>query len=437
MLLCAILIVVIDWIVLRGRGFAPSGLTAGAGAAALAGVLSLRSRRWREFLARPELCERFDFASVFVLFLALYSVTRSTGPTPYNEHVRLAYALLHGHVWVDAPPWIESVAWHGRRYLVHPPLAAVVLMPLVALTGMATDQVAVSVVIGALDVALAWRLLGRFDLAASARLWLTLFFGVGTILWYEATEGTSWTLPLVLSVAPTLCALDELFGEARPWLVGVMAGLAALARYDLAAVWPVYALALLNRGRRWRELGWMLPGLGFAAVAYAAYSEARFGTALDPGIWLWYQADSFGRRSHPGLPSPFALHNLPSNLYTLLFMSPAFDGVFPYIHPRGTGQALILTSPAFLLALRPALSRPMTLLMWLAAALSMGGVLLYYANGFQQFGTRFYVQAFPFLLVLMALGNRRRADQLTRLLIAASMVLVAYGVWHIRLFGFA
>ena len=33
--------------------------------------------------------------------------------------------------------------------------------------------------------------------------------------------------------------------------------------------------------------------------------------------------------------------------------------------------------------------------------------LLCYANGFEQFGTRHYLQVFPFLLVLMAMSMRR------------------------------
>ena len=92
-------------------------------------------------------------------------------------------------------------------------------MPFVAIWGLATDQQAVSIVIGTLDVALAWRLVGLLGLGTSARLWLTFFFGLGTIIWYEAQLGAVWGFCLVLSVAPTLCALNEVFGEARPWIV--------------------------------------------------------------------------------------------------------------------------------------------------------------------------------------------------------------------------
>ena len=77
--------------------------------------------------------------------------------------------------------------------------------------------------------------MGRIGLGVSAKIWLTLFFGVGTTFWYEATLGSSWDFALLASVPFTLAALGEVFGEARPWAVGVLAALAALARYDM--VW--------------------------------------------------------------------------------------------------------------------------------------------------------------------------------------------------------
>ena len=68
----------------------------------------------------------------------------------------------------------------------------------------------------------------------------------------------------------------------------------------------------------------------------------------------------------------------------------------------------------------------------------MGAVLLWYGNGFTQFGMRFYVQVFPFLLALMALGAEESGiDQMGKILIVMSIILVAYGTWHIRTLGFA
>jgi len=37
----------------------------------------------------------------------------------------LAWALLHGRTWVDAPSYMEHVVVGGRSYILHPPLSAI------------------------------------------------------------------------------------------------------------------------------------------------------------------------------------------------------------------------------------------------------------------------------------------------------------------------
>ena len=163
--------------------------------------------------------------AVGILFLAFYAATISP-PTQYNEHARLAWALLHGHTWVDVPSYMEHVVVGGRSYILHPPLSAILMLPAAAIWGAAANQTAVSVVLGAVSIALWWRLMGRLGLGIPAKIWLSAFMGVGTTLWYEATLGSSWDFALLASVPFTLAALGEVFGEARPWAVGVLAALA-------------------------------------------------------------------------------------------------------------------------------------------------------------------------------------------------------------------
>ncbi len=423
-----------------------------------------RRRRGRTRLMLGVSAQTWTFAGILLLFLEFYTMTLG-GATPFYEPAAQAAAFLHGHSWVDVPGYMEQVGpicnvnlpiarrlpecsftrYGNHTFLVHPPLAAIVMMPVVALHGGVVDgadryQPEVCAVLGAIAVALAWRLLVIMGMSASACLWLTAFFGVGTTIWYEATLGSSWDFVLVVSLIPTLLALAELFGKARPWLVAVFAGLAALGRNDLVLAWPAYALLLMVRGRRMRDLFAMLPGFAMAGAVYGIFNYTRYGTFFDQSLWLWYRCcDGGGFRSNPAIPGPFSPHFLPTNLYTVLFLGWGFNATaFPWIRPQGAGQALVLTSPAFILALRPSLKRAAPVLIWLAAILTMGASLTVYASGFVQFGPRYYVQIFPFLLVLVALGvgAGKRVDQLTKILILASMFIVVFGVWQIRTIGF-
>jgi hypothetical protein len=371
--------------------------------------------------------ENWGVLAVFVAFLALYSSTMYA-PTPFNAHVIQAYSFLHGHTWIDLPPCcIEHAPFNGKFYQLHPPLPSMLLVPFVAIWGNATNQNAASVTIAAVSVALAWLMLGRMKFTLNARVWLTIFFGAGTIIWHEATDGGSWEVTMVVAVAFTMVALAEYFGDARPTIIGFGAGLAALARYDLALVWPIWMLLTYLKRPSLRELRWLAPGFALAAVIYVVFNEVRYGSIFDRSIFLFA----------PDNPHKFSVTYLPFNLFTLLFMSPAFNQNFPYLHPGGSGQALILTSPAFVLAFRPSFRSLVPSALLVAAVISIIPSLFYFTNGFVQFGTHHYVHAFPFLFALVALGlPGGKMDQLTRVLIAYSVLLIAYGVLHIMVVGY-
>lgn len=431
--LLALLIVVAGAAVLLWFGRQPTLLVWSAGTIALYGVvLSGMSRRG----AQPETtrwaflslsAEGWCALSVFSAFLAFYAVTSGL-ESPYNEPVRQAVAFLHGHTYIDAPvhSYIEYAEVGAYKYALHPPMAAILLMPLAAIWGMQTPQTAFCVVVGALDAALVWCLLGRLKLNLNAMVWLTLFFCVGTDFWFDVISGNTWSLPMVISVFFTVAALAELFGEARPFWLGVLAALACLTRYDLALAAPVYPVVAWLRGRRIKELLWMAPGFVAVGLLFVGLNEARFHSLFDLGVSI---------EAPKGSPA-FSLRYLPANLYTIFFIAPGGDGRFPYIHPTFMGQAIPLTSPAFALAFRSSFRRIETHLLWIAAVAGSIPSLLCYATGYAQFGTRHYIQVFPFLLVLMALGTSRRADQLTKVLIAISIFLISFGVWHIKMWGY-
>jgi hypothetical protein len=416
-------IVLSDTLYLELRGQFPIWPTLVA--AAIGWALLIWPAAFRKHLeADAILLERWFTWTVFAMFLALYAVS-SFPETPYNEQLRQAVAFLQGHTWIDAPrSFLEAAQVGPYRYALHPPLPALMMMPLAAIWGMDVNQTMWSLFIGALDAALAWRLLGKFRLTLEARMWLTVFFGAGTILWSETIYGNTWSMPETCSIVFTLLALDEAFGLARPLRLGIFAGLAALSRYELAIAGVAYAILAMTRGRRIRDLFLMIPGFVAVGVVFVYLNEARYGSLFDQGIAL----------TGPLTAPAFGLRYLLGNLNTVFFMSWEVNGYFPYFHPSLAGLSLIYTSPALVLALRANLARMEALLMLLTAFIVSIPSLLCYANGFAQFGTRHYLQVFPFLLVMMAMGTRR-ADRLTRILIAVSVIFITFGVVHIRVWG--
>jgi len=103
-----------------------------------------------------------------------------------------------------------------RGVVPFPPLPAVVLMPFVAIWGLAANGQLVFAIIGAIDVGLAWWVLGRLPIRTWVRLATTVFLGFGTVLWYAAQIGTTWYQAHVLAVGLALAAIGVAIGARRP-----------------------------------------------------------------------------------------------------------------------------------------------------------------------------------------------------------------------------
>jgi hypothetical protein len=372
-------------------------------------------------------------STAWLLHYSAPSTSLSPSQTSFNEHVRLAQAMLQGHLWVAPPPtYIEHFTFQGRQYLVQPPGPALLLLPFVWLFGV-VDQAKICCLIGALGVAAYARFLARSGFSAHETHWLIAFFGLGTIFAYEASLGASWGFALISSVPFTLLALTELSDD--HWLrVGIWAGAAALFRYDLVLIWPIYALmSIIPRSRSARpQLAplWVMLGTLPAAAVLIWFNWARFGSPFITDLSLYAPGDPQAHQS-----APFALHFLPGNLSVLRLTPPYLDANWPYLHPHMAGQSILWTSPAFLLALYAPLRRN-TVWLWNAVLAGSLPSLLVYASGYVQFGARYYIRIYPFVLLLMGIAVREHGlDYVNKGWIVLSIALVLFGTAHSRLLG--
>ena len=423
-------------------------------------------------------------AAFVIVVLAAYWMTRGR-PTIHIEHLITAWCWLQGRPWIDGFQRGQGVVWEsvkigGHWFGVHPPLSALVCLPFVWLA--VYDQTFVEIIVGAAAAGALWWMMGRMGCERRGKAWLAAFFSFGTIVWYEATLGASWGFCAVLSTIPTSiasgCVLWDkdrelsVHCEGSSWsercrrsrsatavfFCGLCAGLAALARYDLVLVWPVYAGLLIASRRsfdtprgarrlRMTDVGLYVGGLLPALIAAVLYAEARFGKPYDIAFFEWWKFDA-PRLGLDVRSGPFGLRYLWQGIYVAVFMAPRALGRWPFYMPQIAGQSILATSPAFLLALRAPWRRGgdfwncaegmpvwdwQVPLLWAAVVLGMGAAMLTYAAGAVQFGARYWIQVYPFLLALMVKGWT--GDGLDKALIVVSIVLIAWGMYAIREYG--
>jgi hypothetical protein len=355
--------------------------------------------------------------------------------TPYNNYVRFADALLQGHLWIDWPgPYIDAVLFDGLRYIVNDPVPALLLLPFVAVFGMATNQTLLACVMCGVATGAAWTLFRRLGVARNDAMWLTAFAFAGTDLLWCSMLGDVWFVAQTCAVAFTLLALAELAGPRRGWLVAFWFALAVGSRFTVVMALPVVAywiaFGFAVPQRRWPALrSAVLTFLPFGAL-WVAYNLARWHVPWDSGHTIFYHEDAAG--SPTG--SPFSIGNVPMQLSSFFVQAPAFGPVYPYVVPGYGGVALTWTSPALLLAFFARAPRALIVSCWIAIVLVAAPSFEYYVNGFAQFGMRHALDFEPFVFVLMALAAQRGLPVLAKAAIAWSVAVGLWGTWFWNVF---
>ncbi len=256
--------------------------------------------------------------------------------------------------------------------------------------------------------------------AAPARNALVLLAACGTLWAWLAPMGLVWHFAQVVGTGGLTLALLAAWRR-RALLAGLAWAFAVTSRPSLALSLP-FLLWLLSRprlrlrlrGSFFRRAALFLLAPAALVVLMLVLNQLRFGSPFEFGYRYMQNAPALEAqlRAH-GLFSPAYLAG---NVRWLLLQPPVLfrDGsapVPPWFGSDPMGMGIFFVTPAFLaafLTLRPALlRRAPVLLAWITLAALTAPALLYYNTGWKQWGGRFLLDAWPFWLLLTALGLER------------------------------
>lgn len=363
------------------------------------------------------------------LTFAAYFVSNSTPLEWYNHYVYQAQAFLHGRADLQGfPSYFQDLSYYnGKYYMPSPPMPAILLLPSVAIWGTGVDEVRISMLMGAANVALTWILLGRLNVKSWKRLLLTILFGFGTVHWAVATTGTTWFFAEIVAVFFVLLCLIEYFGRKRAVLMGFLLGLATLSRLPVA-VGSIFFLAMLYKDGGIRRPLKFIAGLAVPLAFYGYFNYVRFGNPLQTGYSMHSYAAYFAADIKKyGMVS---LHYIPTQLYTILISPPQYISHFPFLKPNPNGMGILLTTPAILYVVKAKFSESINRWALLATVGIMLPTLVWFSTGWVQFGYRYSLDFMPFVLILIASGMRRTTNKMMiALMIALVAISVAVNLW--------
>jgi hypothetical protein len=399
------------------------------------------------------------YAFTTLAFALTSPASTFTEHTPYNHYALLADAWLHGRLDLGGPPPAytgnnDFAFFEGRHYVSFPPFPAVLIAPLVAVSGGAstTRDGLFFLALAGIGPAVLFLALEKLVRAGRSRrtegenVTLALLFALGTVYWFTAVQGTVWFAAHVVAVTLAALYLYASIGAAHPVVAGLALALGFATRPPLGFAFPLFlyeAYAAASRADPDPEASFS-PGVGRAdgralldrLALFAApvslvlavllwHNRARFHDPLEFGHAL-LQIGWRGRIEKWGL---FSYHYLGRNLAVVLtglpFTPPPHTAGPPFqinVH----GLALWITSPFYAWALWPKRTGPFFWATAVTALAVAGPDLLYQNSGWIQFGYRFSNDFAPFVIALVAMGGRRLTVPFW-LLAAASLVVNAFG----------
>lgn len=381
----------------------------------------------------------------FLFALGAYSL--AAGSTLARQsiaphYVYLADALLHGRLDLAQPPvTYDLLIAAGKAYVAASPMPALLLTPFVALFGAGVSDILFGVVAGALNAALVHDLFKRW--------WLTLLFAFGTPHLYLSTLGSVWFNAHVVAIFFGLLAIREARREPARWFrAGVWLACAGFARPTML-FGAMFFVMLIRRGpigSRARSLAAFGAAVALGVAAHGWYNAARFGSPFDFGYQYTAGApniiDTYAR--YGGFNPRF----LPCNLFVSILNPPEFNGYVPPITyqacdylvqgvnlsdasqpiaPNPLGMSLFIATPAFLLLLtaRRRDAGPA----WIGLLATMIPLWMYHNTGSLQFGYRYWMDAAPMWLMLLAARAKDDRARYNLPEIGLTLASIAINVW--------
>lgn len=374
-------------------------------------------------------------AILLFLGLIILYVSTSAGNTPHNHFTLLADAFLKGKFFIEAnAPWLEKVPIDENRfYVVNPPMPAILLMPFVAIFTKEFPQQFLAHILGAgLSIStmlLAFKLKRDIKLA----LWSGLLVGLGTIIWFLSSVGSTWYLGQITAAFFLTSAILESHGKKRPFLLGLFLGATYLSRIHLALVFPFFIILNWKKLNNFRNFFYFILPITFFIGFDFYYNLIRYGTIFNKGYFLipgtanepWFSKGIM----HPSY--------IIEDIKIAFFKMPIKIPSFPYIIPSWAGMAIWLTTPAFIFSFKSKLNDIWVKYSWISILIIFLIVGLHGGTGFAQFGYRFAVDFYPFLVLLTIKGVivQKGPNKIHWFLLAIGVLVNFWGVIWINKFG--
>ena len=408
--------------------------------------------KYRETLKWENIKPIQRFIMIFVIAFLFYQLTAiliGNVNTPSKAYFdELARAFLQGKLYLENPTSTHDLTFfNGKWYLPFPPLAALIMVPLVKIYGdVGFSTVTFTIFFAALNCALLYELvrvlsLKRWIAIEGKQLyWVVLCFALGTPFWYIAVVGKVWYIERILALTFMLCAVCFSLKRYSPIVIGIAIGLSIWSRPNGVFIWPLFVGIFLQNKKEEGNLTlralckWILLNaipIIIAVLVLLFYNRTRFGNWFDFG----YQNQNVGENAANVISEGFFnLKVIPRNIFRMLISLPLFEKSCKWFFvPNHLGMSIFLTTPSFIFLFKAFQKNIFAVSVWIALLFEI--LLLWMQNGINwEFGYSYILDIIIPLIILMCIGLGQRISILTKILIFIGIGINFWGLlWY---FGF-
>ena len=327
----------------------------------------------------------------------------------------------------------DVVLINGKSYIVYPPFPALLLLPFVAVFGLATSDVLFTTVMAALNLPLLFLLFEQVRRnGLTQRRWaenvlIAALCYFGSINLWLSLGGRMWFTAQVVCCAFTLLALLAGFRQRYAWSAALL-GCAFFSRATVLFIYPFlfylawqgsdhlferFVVSLRARAPDWAAIPWrrLAPIAAVSAgvvLLFFIRNTLIFGSPLNSGYDILIQ-----QHYSVVTTGAFNVRHIPVNIVANFFDFPriTLNGPFDR-HPTidmlngGEGVSVFFTTPLFLLLFwRNRIFSMTRAALWVVLGLVVMMVLLFHAAGYFEFGARYLYDGYPVAFLLLALND--------------------------------
>lgn len=385
---------------------------------------------------------------LFITALTMISLSISLFLLPAPPHTNLveqAYSFINNQTNLILPTKVfsEYAIYHNQYFIYFGPISSFLYIPFVIIFGYNFPQQLPIYILTIFIFIIVYKICRRIIQSEQNSLWLASFFMFGTIyLSLSFTMISSYNVQII-GLFFLLLAVLEFMNKSRLFLIGLFISLAGLTRITYYVPVIFFILEILKGNldliKKIKKVSVLLSIITFSILILGLYNFFRFGSFLESGYSYENDLDPITVASkYHGLAS---IDYIPSNIYMLLFKAPepilvnnqSFALKFPYLKADPWGMGIFFTSPLFIYLILANRKEKYIRSAIITIPFLLIIPLTYYGIGRWQFGYRYALDAYPFLLLILASIFKDKLPLLAKVLIIYSMafnLLFMYSMWN-------